>query len=276
MTKRNRYKKNRSGWFSWLPGLFSLPWKRLGLWLLLGLLGAGIILLGWDFYRYTLENDRYRAELTLEGNEVITETRIRETVLSEFQGDTLPSIFAISPSRLRTVLMEDYRRFQEVRVERRLPDELRIVVRERQPIALVARYSQTDERRYYLPADQTGTLFEPEEHERGSLASRLPVVEGLELHSPGSEEFAEKWDRTLAVLRAIQTAFPLDMVDTVSIREGGFAEMVLKRPREIEVRLGLDNYPSKIQRLRSFMGTEEFQDIEEWINLSDPENVRVY
>lgn len=276
--KKNEYRRDDSG-FEW-PSLtpnwenFQLNWRRwmgrVGVLLIIGI----VIVLAWDFGRYTYGADRYQAELDVRNNEAVPAEKIREEILAGYDQDQLPSVLTLSVDRIQASL-DEMSRLRDVSVHVEQPNHLIVTLEEREPVALIARASPDQEKPRFLPADPQGTLFKPLPKERSELPSQLPLIFGLERADTDSEEYGRKWERVLEVLEAVKTEFPVSIIESLEIRPGGFVEMNLLRPKELEVRLGLDQYVEKIQRLREFIETEAFQETEEWINLSDPDEVRV-
>jgi len=79
----------------------------------------------------------------------------------------------------------------------------------------------------------------------------------------------------MRVKKAFEKEFVPDMLNRIRIRPGGYAEVELDHSDSLVVKLGLSNYHEKFVRLDEMMMTEEFQSIDEYINLRDLDQILV-
>ncbi len=257
-------------WGTWLPSLATFR--------TVGLLGIGIVvaLFAYDFYRFGTTADRFRVTLETRGLERVSEDRLRRVLTPVLGEDGSPSLLEVSVEGVRGRLKSALPRLRRVRVRKVLPNRLVVEVQEREPYVLVARYRSEREQRVYLPADREGVLFEPTAEEARRLPDRLPVVRGLEEGTPSADGYARKWRRVRTVISAFRERFSRGFVDWVHVLPGGYVRLEITRPRSLEVRLGLRDYGRKADRLEAMMGTSEFMEIKEYVDLSDPEDIRVF
>lgn len=274
-------KKRSEGWFdgfslrSHLPTEFGwLRWlvKRVGLFCLFLLVG----LLAYDFFSYGMTASSLSIDVEVRGNRMVPASEVRTAMESQLpeQGET-GSLLAVSVDRVKDQIQQEIPRFRSVYVERKLPGRLIVDVEERTPVAIVARYDEANDNRMFLPADREGVLFEARSKEWDRLKNTLPVALGLEEMPVGSDGFQRRWDRVLRVKDAFEQVFVLDMLNWIRVRPGGYASVEITRPSQLEIKLGLSNYKRKFQQLDRMMGTDEFQTIDEYINLHDLNEVFV-
>jgi cell division septal protein FtsQ len=248
--------------FSWLGSLF----RKTGIVLLIALVGF----LMYDFYRFGMTSETFAVQLTVRGNNHVpteeVKTALRPTLPEEAGHD---SLLGVSAQRVQDLLSKKIPRFKDVYVLRRFPNELVVEVSERVPVAIVARYDEQEDRRIFLPAGPDGVLFQARTGEWERLKNTLPVVMGIEELEVGSSGFERRWERAMRVKNAFEAEFVPEMLNWIRIRPGGYATIQIERSRPIKVKLGLSDYDQKFARLDRMMMTEEFQKIEEYVNLRD-------
>lgn len=254
--------------FGWLGAVL----RRSGIILLVGLIGF----LGYDFYRFGMTSETFSIKLTVKGNQQVPVAEIRNALKPVLPGeDDQGSLLGISALEAKKLLSEKIPRFKNVYVLRRFPNELVIRVDERTPVAIVSRYDEGQERKIFLPADKEGVLFEARSGEWERLKNTMPVIMGIEELSVGSDGYKRRWNRALRVKNAFEQEFVPDMLNWIRIRPGGYATVQIEQTRTLKIKLGLNNYRRKFARLDRMMMTEEFQEIEEYVNLRDLNEVLV-
>jgi cell division septal protein FtsQ len=270
---KNQKKRSRSstsvfsGLSRYLPDQFY--WWQI-LYVCVALLALLVI---YDFFNFIHNNSQYRAEVVIKGLEKLETDQVTNK-LSTNIGSDKPGLVSLSVGAIQDTLRSEFSRFKSVNVRKDFPDKLVITVEEHKPVALVARVDQGS-KRYYLPASESGVVFQPTEDEVDELPETVPVVRGLETAVPGSQDYQQKWKRVQQVLEAAREQFELSRLNWVKVRTGGYVEVEINRPKTLKVRLGVDNYSDKMAKLQKMMQTEQFMNINRYVNLSDLDNVRV-
>lgn len=236
-----------------------------------------VIYLGYDFYSFVRSAPELAANVTVEGNSVVAVSQIESVVFADTfsgSGDST-TIFALSPDAVEGRLRSQLDRLKSVKVWKLPPRELKIKVEEREPIALVATREGKNGDRRFKPADREGVVFKIQPGERERLLNNHPPVLGLEDFAPGSSEFRRLWRRFLEARQAFEEVFNARTVEFYKFQPGGGLLVRLVRPRKLDVHLGRGDYQKKVEKLYEIMATEEFHQIEEYVDLSNPEDIRV-
>lgn len=243
----------------------------------------------YDFYKFVRTSPRLAVNLQLRGNKKINKSTVRKALtfdpgdknsqqrppwaVNSTTGETI-SVLAISPSEIRNRLVEKIKRFKEISVRKELPRNLIIQVEERKPVGLVRlELPQWDQRRF-KPADREGVVFDLRPKEKEKFKSSLPYVLGLEEMVPGSKTFRRHWDKFLRVRKFSREIFNRRIVKWYEVKPGGVLKVKLSRPRPLVIHLGKNNFRKKTKRLYEIMTTDEFQQIENYIDLSEPNDIR--
>jgi len=271
--KKSRKRSNDGGgFFSTIPGISSGKFylKQLG-YLALVIVVLTVI---YDFSLFIHNNPLYKAQITVSGLEKLEKNAVTNVLSTGYPQDGSVSLTEISVGEVKEALETSLPRLKNIRVMKDYPNQLIVTVEERQPVALLARVGENDER-IYLPVGIGGTIFRPTAGEIRSLPNVLPVVKGLETVDPKTETYKRKWRRARNVLNAIEQELSKNRVDWLQLRTGGYAVIQVNRPKTLKVRLGVGQYTQKLTKLREMMQTEQFMTIERYVNLSDLNNVRV-
>jgi len=277
---KNKKRRNSSifdGIKSWNLDLSNVGWigtviSRSGLVILTVLVG----LLVYDFYRFGMSSPRFDIELRIQGNDRVAENAIREKLNPYLnRGNGHRSLLSVSASEVKTTLEQQIPRFKSVEVLRRFPNQLVVNVRERVPVAIVARYIEQGNRRIFLPADRKGVTFQPRPGERSHLKDSLPVVLGLEEQSLQSEEYQRQWNRVMRVMKAYQKEFVIEMLNWIRVRPGGYVNIEIEKTRPLVIKLGKDQFRRKLEHLKKMMMTEKFRSVEEYVNMRELDEIFV-
>ncbi|MGH7321509.1 MAG: cell division protein FtsQ/DivIB [Candidatus Rokuibacteriota bacterium] len=194
--------------------------------------------------------------------EVIGARRLSEALVRDAAGIAPgTNLFAVDPETVED-RVEALAGVKSVRVVRRLPDRLAVVLHERDPYALVN--APGADALYWI--DPAGHLVGREPHPG---APPLPILSGVEL--PGSQADTPVSDRLrvgLALLRAIQR--------TGDRAAGRISEIDLDQPEGpilytvdgVAVRVGQGAWAERLARLEGVLGDlEERGERVEWIDL---------
>ncbi len=257
----------------------------------LGLLLLVLVLslLVYDFVSFARTSKQLSVQLEVHNNETISTTEIRRLLsdsdaaennnahpagnwaLRTTEGETV-SLFVISPEAVEERLRDSFDRFRDVKVGRILPRTLRIEVDEREPYARVAR--RVNERLGYLPADRRGVLFNPRPDEREWMLENLIPVYGLETLAEETDKYRKRWESFSRVREAFETMFDDPVEQKYIFNPGGSLVVELSRPNQIEVHFGRENFDEKVLELYDIMSREGFYQIEDYIDLSNLEDIR--
>ena len=205
--------------------------------------------------------------ISVEGNH-----RLSKRTILEQAGVTLhDNILAMNLRLLRQRLLADPW-ICAAEVERKLPDSIHIRVRERAPVAILKL-----NRLFYL--DETGQVFKSVEP---SDQVRVPVVTGLtvsdiDLNGQGHSPVFKAMMEVLHLSRLRGSILPLDAIYNIHADpEMGLSLCGFEKG--LAIKLGFDEYESKLNRLRDMMSYfrrgDELLDIE-CIDLNDLERVVV-
>ncbi|GEM_PF-4916120 len=246
-----------------------------------------VSLVFYDFIGFASTSEKLAVQLDVRGNDTVSTSEIRALLgkeadieesdrqsgwsLQNEAGDTV-SIFVISPEAVEQRLKDSFDRFRYVRVGRILPRTLRIEVDERQPYARVAR--RYNGRSGYLPADREGILFSPRPDEQEWMLEELIPVYGLETLEDKEAEYEERWERFTKVREAFTAMFDDPIEQKYEFNPGGSLVVELARPNQIEVHFGRENFNEKVLELYDIMSREGFYQIEDYIDLSNLEDIR--
>ncbi len=279
-------KRNRSYFsgFDW-KNIFTTGWGLFKV-VLVGLLCLLVFLGFYDFYQFARTTSRLTVNIKLRGNKKISKKQLRAALvpgaakssrpdwgLRTPAGDTV-SILAVAPGAIKTRLKEKFPRFENVEVKKQLPHELIIRVKERTPLGLVRRSSSEWKERKFLPVDREGVIFTIQPGEKKEFKKQLPFVMGLEKLSPETAKFKRRWSKFLQVRELSRKIFNRRIFTWYRFKPGGLLVAELNRPRTLVIHLGKKNYEPKLRRLYEMMTTDAFHQIDNYIDLTDPEDVR--
>lgn len=257
-----------SSGFGWIARIL----RKSGVIVLFVLMG----LLVYDFYRFGVTSERFAVELNVRGNNQVPKRVIRNTlkdVLVDEKGHR--SLLTVSAQDVKRKLDRSIPRFRDIYVLRKFPNRLIVEVRERTPVALVARHKGEGQQRIFLPAGEEGVMFKARPGEREQLKNSLPVVLGLEDSSRDSEDYGRRWKRVMRVLDAYKKEFVIDMLNWIRVRPGGDVNVEIEKTKPLVVRLGLKRYRQKFKHLKEMMMTEQFRSVEDYVNLRDLDQILV-
>jgi cell division protein FtsQ len=205
--------------------------------------------------------------ISVEGNH-----RLSKRTILEQAGVTLhDNILAMNLRLLRQRLLADPW-ICAAEVERKLPDSIHIRVRERAPVAILKL-----NRLFYL--DETGQVFKSVEP---SDQVRVPVVTGLtvsdiDLNGQGHSPVFKAMMKVLHLSRLHGSILPLDAIHNIHA-DPEMGLTLCGFEKGLAIKLGFDEYESKLNRLRDMMSYfrrgDELLDIE-CIDLNDLERVVV-
>lgn len=273
---KNASQRERNDWriTGWLSGLVPRRlYLKEGL-VVLSVLAVGFLV--YDFSRFVATSDRYRVSVQVKGLEALS----KGDVLKEIDGliktsDRPRSLVNVSVQAVRSTLLNRIPRFKNVQVQKDYPETLSIRVEERKPVALIARRTrQGDESTVYLPIDREGVIFRPTRKEVKNLPDQVPVVRGFSGVQDGTPSFDRRWNKALKVLDAVEKRFSSDLLEWVEVRTGGYVQMRINHPKPLDVRLGETRYARKLDKLKTMMQTNQFLNINKYVNLTQLENVR--
>ncbi len=272
---KNTSKRQQEGDGGFFPGFRRLLPGHLYLReIMIVLVAALMILVLYDFSSFVGNHSQYQADVIIRGVNSLDDQQVINRLSTIDKQKGFAALSDVSVELVRRDIRDSIPRFGSVTVRKEYPDQLVISVKEQEPVVLVARSSEGD-RRIYLPAGEDGRLFRPTREEVEKLPDELPVVRGFEELRPGSSEFVRRWNRVSDFLDAVKSQDSVDRFEWIKVRTGGFLEAGIKRPKTLTVRFGQNGYSQKIVRLLEMMQTEQFLTVEEYVNLSDLNNVRV-
>ncbi len=271
---RENKKRNRRS-TGWLPNFGSLLPERFYVreFVVVGIF-AMVAGGAYDFVHFIYNNPRYRAEVVVKGLDELDREQIINKLSTSGHVLNHTSLVALDAGKINETLESEIPRLKEVRVHKDYPNRLLIEVEERQPVALMARNRGGSER-IYLPVGRNGVVFQPTEKEVKKLPDRLPVVRGLLSTKPGSPKFSRKWKRVKQILTAVEEVFDGNRLNWIKVRTGGYVVVEINRPKTLKVRLGKGQYSRKMAKLRTMTRTEQFDEIKQYVDLSDLENIRI-
>ncbi|MFB6356089.1 MAG: cell division protein FtsQ/DivIB [bacterium] len=275
----NKRQRERS-WFDDISWPENIPVSRDGLRYVLRfsfvLLMVGLLFfIGYDFYRYTYSSGRYDVTLDVTGAKAVPVSEIRSEVMEFSRDGKSLNLLSVDVNKVRNKLMSSISRFKSVHVRKQYPNQLHVKVEERKPYMLVGRQDPEGGQRIFLPADTEGVLFEAQPSERERIRQELPAVIGLETEQHGTSGYKSKWKRSKNVYKTFRAYFVRDMLDWIRVYPGGYVELQVNQPRRVRVKLGVGNYEAKFRKLKKMIGTEEFQQINNYVNLSDLDEILV-
>lgn len=276
MGPRNTVKRKDSGGIDWSSLVSFGPGYIWFVVFVLGVAAGAVGFVGYDFYRFSRSAGVLTVELEIEGLEVIRYQRVlnllEKKVLNDERGRR-KSLLAVPPREVKNILLDNFKRFESVFVRREFPEHLYIEVSERQPEAIVIQYDSELERRRGKLIDREGILFPPAPDERKELIRNLPRVMGLG-EAEDDRQFKEAWERCYRVLEISREVFSRGILDWIRIRPSVyFIKAQINRPRELEIRLGVDKFEKKLTRLKELMATEVYSEIGDYIDLTDPDDI---
>jgi len=150
--------------------------RRYGLYLVLGMGIAAAGPLAYAAYRYFMDSPRYRLA-TLDQIELVGNRHVsRRQVLEKFAADAGQSILRI-PLEQRRLGIEEIAWVESAIIERTLPNRLRVILKERQPVAFFRTGSELS------LMDGSGVVLE--RPERGEF--HFPVLTGIPPHLSAEE-----------------------------------------------------------------------------------------
>ena len=224
-------------------------WRRLGRLALVGVAIATTLWLAQVLEQYVRTADAFSIRnVIVEGNQQLGDMQVRRIARLRLGAN----IFEVSPVEARDHLL-DHPWVEEAEVLRKLPGELRIEVRERRPVALVA----LDH--LYLVSDD-GTVFK-----RLGVDDPvdLPVITGLE-----TRRFYEDYTyRTAVLLRSL--AVLQDYEGAGLMAREPVSEIHFESPEDIalfvgqdgmHLRLGRGQHRQKFRRLRRILSRLQQED----------------
>jgi cell division septal protein FtsQ len=271
--KNTSKRQERDG--GYLPDLSGLLPRRLYLREFVVVLIVGFVgLVIYDFTAFVSNHSRYQADVVIRGVDTLTSQQVIDRLSTINGQEDVGALTGISVTSVKEDARESIPRLQDVTVRKQYPDQLVILAAERKPVVLVARSAEGD-RQIYLPAGREGRLFRPTRKEVETLPEQVPVVRGFETLSPGSSEFERRWKQVRQFLEAVESTDTMDRFEWIKVRTGGFLEAGIERPKTLRIRFGQGAYAEKLIRFIEMMQTEQFMTIEEYVNLSDLDNVRV-
>lgn len=267
--KRSSNNPSLSGW---LRKLLPENFNARNIFLVFMIALASLML--YDFFTFVYSNSQYRTNVVITGLEKLNTEDVLKQLSTIDSSEPQQNLVDFSVRAVQSDIRESVPRLKDVQVRKKYPDRLAISVEEREPVALVGRVGG-DSERVYLPIDREGVVFRPTPDEIESLPDKVPIVKGLESETLDSQSFDSKWRRILRVIEASRIVLTEDRIEWIKVRTGGYIELMIDRPTELTVRLGIGSYKQKLKKLRDMMQTEEFMNIEKYINLSDLDNIRV-
>lgn len=239
---------------------------------------TGFIFAVRDFNAYIHNNAQYRTRVVFKGLQKLNKQQLISKLSTFRSRGQRPSLVSLSVSEVQSELQQKIPRLKMVDVRKSYPNKLIIRVKERRPVSLIARVSEKtkeNSNRIYLPVDRDGVVFPPTPKEVEKLPDRLPVVKGLEGIELDSKSYHRKWDQIGKVIDAFQGQFSLSELDWIKRRTGGYIEIQINRPKTLKIRLGMGSFTRKLTQLKRMKQTQQFLEIERYVDLSNLENVRV-
>jgi len=219
-------KREMMGW-----GWRMLP-RTTGGWVLWGsavfLALALVVTAAYTVRYYLLHDDRFvvttSADIQIAGNEHLT----RAQVLSVFGADLERNIFKV-PLADRRADLERLPWVQHATVMRLLPNQLRISIQERTPVAFVRQGSQIG------LVDASGVLLDMPEQSAGDPKYSFPVLTGLSSSDPLSTRAArmEIYKRFMTELDAGSPAHGQKLTETLS-------EVDVSNPEDVKALIAAD------------------------------------
>jgi cell division protein FtsQ len=217
-----------------------------GLVLLLAL-AAGIFLTGRHFFRH---DPRFLIassdDIQIEGNTHIS----RAQLLSVFGGDVERNVFSV-PLAERQADLDDLPWVQHATVMRLMPDQLRIRVTERTPVAYVRHGTHIG------LVDASGVLLDVPLDAPGNPQYSFPVVTGLSADDPISTRAArvQIYQRFMSDLKSIGDA-AAQSVSEIDISDPEDLKAVVADPKgEILVHFGAEKFAARYRRFEELLPT---------------------